>query len=109
MLPRKQVGGSHYNQYDIQPFDVIDEVAGEHSWVFYFGNALKYLMRYKSKGGVLDLEKAKHYIELLIKKERSPDGGNLPATAPEGALRAMSALSGHDESVRSNVVPNRGD
>lgn len=97
MSERKQIGGTHYNQYEIQPFDVIDEVAGEHSWVFYFGNALKYLMRYKSKGGVVDLEKAKHYIEILIRKERSPDGGNLPVDnteAPESELRAVPPVQG---------------
>jgi hypothetical protein len=105
MLPRKQIGGSHYNQYDIQPFDVIDEVAGEHSWVFYFGNALKYLMRYKSKGGILDLEKAKHYIEILIKKERSPDGGNLPE-ASEGGVREVPPIR-RVEPVRADVVPAR--
>lgn len=83
MTERKQIGGTHYNSLEIQPFDVIDEVAGEHAWIFYFGNALKYLMRYKRKGGVLDLEKAKHYIEILIYKERCPDGGNLPVNGSE--------------------------
>ena len=30
------------------------------------GNAIKYLCRHREKGGVADLEKAKHYIEKLI-------------------------------------------
>jgi hypothetical protein len=33
------------------------------------GNVIKYLTRYKDKGGTADLEKAKHYIELLIELE----------------------------------------
>jgi hypothetical protein len=31
------------------------------------GNIVKYVSRYKEKGGIYDLRKAKHYIELLIK------------------------------------------
>lgn len=74
--PRRQVGGDHYLKHKgMQPFDIIDE----YSLNFYAGNALKYLLRYQDKGGILDLEKAKHYIEILIQKERSPDGGDLPA------------------------------
>jgi hypothetical protein len=33
------------------------------------GNAIKYLVRWREKGGVADLEKAKHYIDLLIELE----------------------------------------
>lgn len=34
-------------------------------------NVIKYLYRYESKGGEEDLEKAKRYIEELIKLERT--------------------------------------
>lgn len=30
------------------------------------GNVIKYVSRWKEKGGVEDLKKAKHYIEVLI-------------------------------------------
>ena len=60
----KQVGGNHYAKYKIQPFDIIDE----YNLDFYEGNALKYILRYKDKGGKKDLEKAMHYIETIIKK-----------------------------------------
>ena len=33
------------------------------------GNVMKYITRWKEKNGVADLEKAKHYIELLIELE----------------------------------------
>lgn len=33
------------------------------------GNAIKYLARYRSKGGIEDLRKARHYIEKLIEAE----------------------------------------
>jgi len=61
----KQVGGNHYRKA-IQPWDIIEE------WQlnFWAGNVLKYLLRYPYKNGVEDLEKAKHYLEYLIKKEK---------------------------------------
>lgn len=60
-----QVGGNHYSKLTIQPWDVIK------SWGmgFFDGNAIKYLCRWKDKGGIEDLRKAKHYIEKLIEDE----------------------------------------
>jgi len=58
----KQVGGSHYKNYKIQPVEFIIK----NNIGFVEGNIIKYILRFKEKGGVQDLEKAKHYIELLI-------------------------------------------
>jgi hypothetical protein len=57
-----QVGGTHYKTQDIQPWDAI------RSWnlCFFAGNAVKYIARHKSKGGVEDLRKARHYLDKLI-------------------------------------------
>jgi len=68
----QQVGGDHYIKYEIQPFDIIDCYGLD----FYAGNALKYLLRYRDKGGVQDLKKARHYIDKLI--EVTVDEGELP-------------------------------
>lgn len=58
----KQVGGNHYKSKAIQPWEVIER----NGMGFFDGNALKYLMRHKDKGGVEDLKKCIHYIEKLI-------------------------------------------
>jgi hypothetical protein len=63
----KQVAGTHY-QKAIQPWDIISEWELD----FWEGNVLKYLLRWKFKDGVQDLQKAKHYLEYLI--ERNTDG-----------------------------------
>lgn len=63
----KQVGGDHYQGTSMQPFDVIDAFGLD----FYEGSAIKYLLRWRKKNGVEDLEKAKHYIEILIEKENN--------------------------------------
>jgi hypothetical protein len=59
---KKQVGGSHYKNYKIQPVEFIIK----NNIGFVEGNIIKYILRFKEKGGVQDLKKAKHYIELLI-------------------------------------------
>jgi hypothetical protein len=61
---------SHYKK-KIQPFHVIDE----YGMKFYLGNILKYIMRCKEKNGLEDLKKARHYIDIAIKKVEN--GANL--------------------------------
>ena len=60
-----QVGGSHYSEMAIQPIEFIHK----NGLSFIQGNVIKYVCRYKSKGGIEDLNKAKHYIDLLIEFE----------------------------------------
>jgi len=64
---KKQVGGSHYKKYKIQPVEFIVK----NNIGFCEGNVIKYVLRFKEKGGIADLEKAKHYIELLIDTTKS--------------------------------------
>lgn len=60
-----QVAGSHYKDLKIQPIEYIHA----NSIPFAEGNVIKYVTRWKVKGGLRDLEKAKHFIELLIELE----------------------------------------
>ena len=64
---KKQVGGNHYKNYEIQPVEFIIK----NNIGFVEGNIIKYILRFKEKGGVVDLKKAKHYIELLIDSTKS--------------------------------------
>jgi len=64
---KKQVGGNHYKKYKIQPVEFIIK----NNIGFVEGNIIKYILRFKDKGGIADLEKAKHYIELLIDLSKS--------------------------------------
>jgi hypothetical protein len=61
----KQVDGGHYKGLKIQPIEYIHA----NNIPFAEGCAIKYLTRWRSKGGIPDLEKAKHFIELLIELE----------------------------------------
>lgn len=62
-----QVGGNHYKQFvGLEPWDAITH------WGLGFldGNAVKYLARWRHKGGLQDLEKAQHYIQKQIEVEK---------------------------------------
>lgn len=61
----KQIGGDHYKNMAIQPV----EFCMKNSLNFCVSSAIKYLCRYKNKNGKQDLEKARHFIDLLIEIE----------------------------------------
>ena len=61
-----QVGGSHYKEMAIQPIEFIMK----NNIGFMEGNAIKYISRWRSKGGVEDLKKARHYLDMLIEFEQ---------------------------------------
>ena len=58
----RQVGGDHYMDKSIQPWDYI--IANNLGYLE--GNIVKYISRWKDKGGVDDLRKAQHYLAKLI-------------------------------------------
>lgn len=59
-----QVGGNHYKDMKIQPIEFI--LANELG--FCEGNVVKYICRYKQKGGIEDIKKVIHYAEILLEK-----------------------------------------
>jgi len=67
----RQVGGDHYfKKGDLQPWDI----AAIFGLDFFQGNVVKYVMRWKDKGGVEDLEKAQHYLEKYIEVLKTGKG-----------------------------------
>ena len=60
----RQVGGSHYKSFNIQPYEFISK----NELSFFQGCVVKYVCRYKNKNGIQDLQKIIHYCELEIKK-----------------------------------------
>ena len=57
-----QVAGSHYKHKTIQPWDYI----AANALGYFEGNVIKYVSRWRDKGGVDDLRKARHYLDKLI-------------------------------------------
>ena len=60
----RQVGGSHYKSFRIQPYEFISK----NNLSFFQGCVVKYVCRYLSKNKIQDLEKIIHYCELEILK-----------------------------------------
>ena len=63
----KQVGGNHYSKMKIQPAEFINE----NKLLFAEGNAIKYICRHQSKGKAQDIEKAIHYLEMILERDYS--------------------------------------
>lgn len=60
-----QVAGDHYKKMKIQPIEFIHA----NNIPFVEGCIIKYAARWRDKGGVKDLEKIKHFVDLLIELE----------------------------------------
>ena len=61
----QQIGGGHYKDMAIQPIEFITK----NNIPFIEGNIIKYICRWRVKGGVEDLKKARHYLDMLIENE----------------------------------------
>ena len=62
-----QVGGQHYKHKKFQP---IEYILGN-NLDFCEGCVVKYVSRWREKGGIDDLKKAKHYLEFLIEEHEN--------------------------------------
>ena len=68
-----QEGGDHYKSLKIQPIEYIHA----NGLPFAEGSVIKYVTRWRSKNGIADLKKARHFIDLLIELEtRQIKGGS---------------------------------
>ena len=63
----KQVDGNHYKSMKIQPAEFINE----NKLLFAEGNAIKYTCRHRSKGKEKDIQKAIHYLEMILERDYS--------------------------------------
>lgn len=57
-----QIGGNHYKSCPIEPWDYISR----NNIPYLEGNVIKYVTRWREKGGLADLEKAQHYLQKVI-------------------------------------------
>ncbi len=91
---KQQFGGTHYKGLAIQPVEFI----AANGWDFFVGSVLKYLSRWRDKGGLVDLQKALHFaqmrFELGVEK------------APSDRLRPRITMSRY---VRENGIEEKDD
>ena len=60
-----QVGGDHYKTLAIQPVEYIHR----NGLPFIEGSVVKYVTRWRTKNGIEDVKKARHFLDLLIEME----------------------------------------
>lgn len=104
---QKQIGGTHYKT-SIEPWDAIV------SWELGYldGNVVKYVARWRRKGGLADLKKAQHYLEKLIENEEASinkvelPNSKLPSQAQKQDTKI---LYGFDEPYKSILPLFRSD
>ena len=69
-----QIGGTHYKNRGIEPWDIIE------AWDldFFEGNAIKYILRRKPGTlRTLDLQKAIHYLEKCLERALANENADL--------------------------------
>jgi len=118
----RQVGGDHYRKHGkLQHWDMVAHFGLD----YYQGCITKYVMRWRDKGGVEDLKKARHYLDKYIELAESPEGvpedpaeqvaasveplkSEQPkAPVPEGGLdieKYRAALEAHQRRLRERVA-----
>lgn len=64
---------AHYTQGGVECIDAIEAAVGDGFAGYCAGNVIKYVWRYRNKGGAEDLKKARWYLDRLIEREGSGD------------------------------------
>ena len=73
---KKQIGGSHYQNFKIQP----SKFVVENELLFPEGCAIKYICRHRFKGKKEDVLKAIHFLEMIIERDYSGPAKTEPNT-----------------------------
>jgi len=77
-----QVGGNHYKGMAIQPAEYIVR----NGIGFLEGMVIKYVSRWEKKGGIEDLEKAIHCLQLRVEMAKQSETPRHPASIPIGEV-----------------------
>ena len=76
----KQIGGSHYQNFKIQP----SKFVVENELLFPEGCAIKYICRHRLKGKREDILKAIHFLEMILERDYPESSGKNPQAVTSG-------------------------
>ena len=93
---------AHYQIGGVETIDVIRAKLGAGFGYYCEGNAIKYLTRWRQKGGVEDLRKAQVYLGWLIDAESQP-------VAPRDVFIPPHATADSDDNAGSLLAAGGGD
>ncbi len=94
-----QTGGDHYKNRTIQPVQYVHA----NNLNFFEGSVLKYITRHRQKNGKQDLEKAIHYLQMLIEFEYPDNPVPAPSESPSLEYNPV-IVSDYDPSIRTIAV-----
>lgn len=80
---KRQVGGNHYKKHVLEHWDLV----ALYGWDYFQARSIAYIMRWRDKGGIADLEKARHFIDKCIEIEKLRAIGELTETILLDALK----------------------
>lgn len=83
-----QVGGTHYKEMALEHWDVV----ALDNLDYFQGCITKYVMRWRGKNGIQDLEKAKHYLDKYIEIEALRKDGKLTIGILMAAIKKLEEL-----------------
>ena len=96
-----QIGGGHYKELAIQPVEYIHK----NNLGFIEGCVVKYVTRWRDKGGLNDLRKAVHFLQILIELE---SGGETQKQVRDVCTGVSEAEQEPDCGVRAGEVGVHG-
>jgi hypothetical protein len=80
---KRQVGGTHYKTpHGIEHWDLV----AMFGWDYFQAQIIRYVMRWRAKGGMQDLEKARHYLDKYMEVERAKQASPVTGEQPPQGL-----------------------
>lgn len=96
----RQVGGDHYKRLGIQPVEfVMSNQMG-----FCEGNIVKYVTRWREKGGIQDLRKARHFLDFIMENQAYRD--QVAVNRRQYVICAQMGAHSADDYIARNVMIN---
>ena len=99
---KKQIGGSHYKNMVMQPSEFINK----NRLPFAEGSAIKYICRHAAKGKEQDIEKAIHYLEMILERDYE-DRNQLTSKATSTCSRIKKEIRQKNHTAKHYKTENR--
>lgn len=87
-----QVGGDHYKKLPLEHWDLVTI----YQWDYFQAQITRYVMRWRNKNGLEDLEKVVHYSQKYLEVERLRASGNLTIQILLDTLKKLEAEAKKD-------------
>jgi len=101
----RQVSGTHYKKMFIEHWDL----AALYGWDYFQARAIAYVMRWRDKGGIADLEKSIHFLQKYIEVEKAKADGTLTRGILEAALKKLESIENENLEVAKEQYNVDGD